>query len=40
MSYLPEYEVLSDDVLDCIIAPHIPVQALTGKVLNILNVDH
>lgn len=37
---LPEYEVFSDDGLHCIITPHVPVQALAGEVLNILNVDH
>lgn len=40
MIYLPEYEVFSDDVLHCIITPYIPVQALTSKILNVLNVDH
>lgn len=39
-AYLPEYKVFSDDGLNCVITPNIPVQTLAGEVLNILNVDH
>lgn len=38
--YLPEHKMLSDDGLHGIIAPHIPVQTLTSKILHILDVDH
>jgi len=37
---LPEDEVLSDDGTDGLVAPHVPVQTLAGKVLHVLNVDH
>lgn len=39
-TYLPEYKVFSDDGLNSVITPNIPVQTLAGKVLNVLNVDH
>lgn len=39
-SYLPEYEVLPDDGPDRVVAPHVSVETLAGKVLHILDVDH
>lgn len=39
-AHLPEDEVLSDDGLYCVVTPDVPVQALTSKVLDVLNVDH
>lgn len=39
-AYLPEYEVFSDDGLHCVITPNVSVQALAGKVPNVLYVDH
>ena len=39
-SYLPKYEMLSDDGPHSIVTPHIPIQALAGKILHILDVDH
>lgn len=40
ISHLPEDEVVPDDVLHSLVAPHVTVEALAGKILHVLNVYH
>lgn len=40
LSYLPKNEVFPDNVFHSLVAPNITIQTLTGKILNVLYVDH